>query len=212
MVKIESYEGNGGKTVVKKKYPKRQLVKLKVNERIQNIVLESAYADRYAKFGEVIYLFCHDADTGELLNIPLSIAVNSKGYRGTVWTRMAINTLLDTSGEDGIYHPRVKEMFLNKRMWIGKTEVAGKQYHGFECDFMEGEPKYDSSYDGMDQVEEVYSDDTPKVDLSDEMNNYIYGEINLGTDPLTLVMKLEDKFGVNREAALKRIMDVKGSM
>lgn len=226
MVSISTYEGNDGKTNVREenKYPSRVWLDFpqKQSTKVSGIVLESAYLQRETKYGEAIYVFGHDAETGELVAMTFGVAVGTHGKRGTVWSRSGVETLLDTEYAEGdprdqiaIANPTIKPAFINKTIWVGKTQVAGKSWNAFECDFMSGEPKYDSSYRGIDEVDADEPEDVPEasVDMSDEANVYIIGALEEGKDALTISKEVEEKFSnFTSNAAVKRVMEVKGSL
>lgn len=228
MVNVETYSGNNGGTVVKeeKNYPDREWLKFpeKQSTKVSNIVLESAYLDRHTKYGEAIYVFGHDGDTGELVAMTFGMSINQRGKRGTVWSRSGVETLLDTEFGEGdrrdvtpIDNPRIKSIFLNKKIWVGKTQVAGKSYNAFECDFMEGEPKFDSSFRGLDEEDEGTTEDEtsdkPEFDMDDETNLFILEELMTGVDALQLVKVCEDKFtGIPKAELIRRVMGIKKTM
>jgi hypothetical protein len=219
MAKLETYEGTGGQTKIRdeQKFPDREWIKFPQHEstRVSNIVLESSHLKRDTKFGEAIFIYFHDADTGELMATTLGCSVGNTGKRGTVWSRSAIETLLDCDGEDGISNPMIKDHFRNKRMWIGKTQVPGKNYNVFECDFIDGdEPKFDSSYIGEDQIPDEDEDDNgdPGRDSEqepDEIDKYIAEKLGEGTDALDVVVMVEGKYEIPRTSALHKVMSVK---
>lgn len=222
MVKVEEYVGNSGKTTVReeKAYPSREWLDFpqKKSTKVGNIVLESAYLQRETKYGEAIYVFGHDADTGELIAFTFGVSIGTSGKRGTVWSRSGVETLLDTEFAEGdptnqmpIANPTIKTTFLNKTIWVGKTQVAGKTWNAFECDYIEGVPKYDSSFRGIDEDDidepEVEAD---VMDMTDEANAFIGEMVMEGKDPLTMSKELEAKFPTfTRNSAAKRVMDVK---
>ena len=227
MVNIETYDGNDGQTRVKEDYPEREWVTINDNQRLSNIVLESAYLKRESKYGEVILMFAHDADTGELITFALGAQKVTQGKRagkrGTVWSGTAIETLLNVD-EDGMSNPTIKPIFINKRMWIGKTMVAGKSWRAFECDFIDGEPKFDSSYNGVDNSQtddnnssaEVNNGSTgvePEIDFGDEVNMFILEELECGSDPITISRSIEDKFTyISQAEAVRSTMHIKKTL
>lgn len=225
---LETYVGNNGKTTVRDDFPERRWIPIGDNQRLSNIVLESAKLKRDTKHGEAIFVFCHDADTGELYATTFGMAIgtrNGKPARGTVFSDSAVSTLLDCEfeGDDRrdippIANPQIKPAFINRKMWIGKTVIAGKTWKAFECDFVEGELKFDSSFRGMSEeddegVTESPTEDKPEVDMTDAANVFIAEMIGEGKDALTMARTLEEKFPVfTSYAAVKRVMQVKKSL
>jgi len=208
---LETYEGNNGKTKVRDDFPDSQWINIGDNQRLSNVVLESATLKSDTKHGEAIFVFCHDADTGELYATTFGMAIGQSGKRGTVYSRSAVETLLKTHGEDGITDPEIKPAFVSKRIWIGKTTIAGKTWKAFECDFMSGEPKFDSSYRGEDdEIIDDITEDKHEIDISDEVNVYILEALDEGKDALTISREVEKKFSnFTSNAAVKRVVEVK---
>lgn len=217
---LETYVGNEGKNTVRDDFPERTWVNIGDNQRMNNIVIEGAALKRDTKHGEAIFLFCHDADTGELFATTFGMAIGQSGKRGTVFTRSAVETLLDCEfeGDDrrdvnAIANPTIRPAFVNRKLWIGKVTVAGKTWKAFECNFIEGEPNYDSGYRGISEDDEDVSSDTTEVDMGDPVVIMIIASLEAGDNPVTISKKVEDTFpNYNRNAAVKKVMEVKGSL
>jgi hypothetical protein len=99
-------------------------------------------------------------------------------------------------------------------MWIGKTQVPGKNYNVFECDFIDGdEPKFDSSYIGEDQIPDEedgsHDQDHESNQEPDEIDKYIAEKLGEGTDALDVVVMVEGKYEIPRTSALHKVMSVK---
>lgn len=219
---LETYEGNNGRTTVRDEadFPDREWINIGDNQRLSNVVLESAKLKRDTKHGEAIFIFCHDADTGELYATTFGMAIGQSGKRGTVFTRSAVETLLECEYEatdprsvNAIANPHIKPAFIDKKIWIGKTTIAGKTWKAFECDFMSGELKFDSSYMGITEEDEEDVPENPSVDIEDEANVFILEALKEGKDALTVSKEVEEKFSnFTSNAAVKRVMEVKGSL
>lgn len=229
MVSVEEYTGSNGQTRVKeeKNYPERQWLDFPKDKstKVSGIVLESAYLDRNTKYGEAIYVFGHDGMTGELVAFTIGVSVNQYGKRGTVWSRTAVETLLDTTfgANDrtdllAIDSPTIKDIFKDKLIWIGKTQVGGKNYNAFECDFMEGTPVYDSSYTGVEDDDEPKStgstsEDKPEFDMSDDVNAFIFNKLIDGMDALDVVKEASGEFpSVTKPEIIKKVTGIKKTM
>jgi hypothetical protein len=217
---LETYVGNEGKNTVRDDFPVRTWVKIGDNQRMNNIVIESAKLKRDTEYGEAIFLFCHDADTGELFATTFGMLIGQSGKRGTVYSRSAVETLLDCEfeGDDSrdvnaIANPTIKPAFVNRKLWFGKTTVAGKSWKAFECNFIEGEPEYDSDYRGISEEDEVVTDDKTDVDMTDPVVVMIIASLEAGDNQVTVSKKVEETFpNYTRNAAVKKVIEVKGSL
>jgi hypothetical protein len=217
MVNLETYEGNDGQTKVRDDFPDREWVNIGDNQRLSNIVLESARLKENSRFGEVIMVFCHDADTGELLAFNLGAQLvtqgKRKGKRGTTWSGTGIETLLNVD-DDGMSNPEIKPVFKDKKIWVGKTLVAGKSWKAFECDLIDGEPKFDSSYNGLeDDIDEEVDEGDDEIDYSDLVNIFIKEELQTGVNELQVAKEVQDKFThITSPVAIDRVMKIKKTL